>query len=154
MPDYFDALETRSRDERSRDQLVQLREQVGYARSKSTAYAEILAEVDPDSLADLSDLKNLPVTRKSSLIERQAKQRPFGGLASEPISEVRHIFASPGPIYEPEGYNANYWRLARALFAAGFRLGDIAYNTFSYHFTPAGSILESAIMRPIDTSLR
>ena len=100
-------------------------------------------DIDGDELKSLGDLRHLPVTRKSSLIERQANDRPFGGLASQGVSEIKHIFASPGPIYEPEGFNADYWRIARALYAAGFRLGDVVYNTFSYHFTPAGSMLES-----------
>ena len=50
---------------------------------------------------------------------------------------------SPGPIYDPEGRQRDYWRFARALFAAGFRAGDLIHNCFAYHLTPAGSMLET-----------
>jgi phenylacetate-CoA ligase len=88
-------------------------------------------------------LAALPVTRKSELMERQEQQRPFGGLTTLAIGALARVFQSPGPIYDPEGRRPDFWRLARALFAAGFRSGDLIHNTFSYHFTPAGSMLET-----------
>ena len=84
------------------------------------------------------------MTRKSELIELQRRDPPFGGFAAVPVSALRRIFASPGPIYEPEGRRPDYGRFARALFAAGFRAGDLVHNTFSYHLTPAGAMVESA----------
>ena len=79
----------------------------------------------------------------------QKAVRPFGGFAATRWGDdgafaPAHVFASPGPIYEPEGARVDYWRLARALHAAGFRRGDLVHNTFSYHFTPAGSMMETA----------
>jgi phenylacetate-CoA ligase len=88
-------------------------------------------------------LAQLPVTRKSALLELQKSARPFGGLAATGWGDAVRVFASPGPIYEPEGRRPDYWRLARALFAAGFRRGDLVHNCFAYHFTPAGSMLET-----------
>ncbi|MEM7208391.1 MAG: AMP-binding protein [Pseudomonadota bacterium] len=144
--DFFDSLETRSADERESAQFKSLGTQLSIAKSKSSAYTDLLRDVDPSTVVDRSALAQIPVTRKSELIQRQSKDKPFGGLVGGQLSDCRQIFASPGPIYEPEGHKNNYWRLARALYAAGFRRGDIAYNTFSYHFTPAGSMLQSGAL--------
>jgi len=91
-------------------------------------------------------LAKLPVTRKSDLTGLQKAERPLGGLNAAPTGKLGKLFVSPGPIYDPEGRGSDWWRLARALFAAGFRPGDVALNTFSYHFTPAGSMLESGAL--------
>jgi phenylacetate-CoA ligase len=88
-------------------------------------------------------LAALPVLRKSDLSERQRARPPFGGLTATPIAELAKIFMSPGPIFEPEGMRPDYWRFGRAMYAAGFRRGDIVHNAFAYHLTPAGSIVES-----------
>jgi phenylacetate-CoA ligase len=85
----------------------------------------------------------LPVTRKSDLHRLQQEQPPLGALNATPLEKLGKVFMSPGPIYEPEGRGEDWWRTARALFAGGFRPGDLVANTFSYHFTPAGSMLES-----------
>src|SRR5262249_18285714 len=88
-------------------------------------------------------LAAVPVTRKSDLAELQKASRPFGGFAATRWGEARRAFASPGAIYEPEGRDPDYWRLARALFAVGFRRGDLIHNCFAYHFAPAGAMLET-----------
>ena len=85
----------------------------------------------------------LPVTRKSDLGELQKRELPLGGLNATPLDKLAKIFVSPGPVYEPEGAAPDWWRTARALFAAGFRPGNLVINTFAYHFTPAGSMMES-----------
>ncbi len=112
-------------------------------RPSAPAFARILADVDVASITTRAALAQLPVTRKSALLELQKSARPFGGLAATGWGDALRVFASPGPIYEPEGRRPDYWRLARALFAAGFRRGDLVHNCFSYHFTPAGSMLET-----------
>ena len=141
--EHFDTLETRTPELREREQLAALRRQVAHARAHAPAFARILAGVDADALTSRDALARLPVTRKSDLLEFQKADRPFGGLAAARWGEARRVFASPGPIYEPEGRQPDYWRLARALFAAGFRAGDLVHNCFSYHLTPAGSMLET-----------
>jgi phenylacetate-CoA ligase len=83
------------------------------------------------------------VTRKSALLELQRAAPPFGGLATVVPGALARIFASPGPIYDPEGRRPDYWRTARVLFAAGFRPDDVVHNCFSYHLTPAGSMYET-----------
>jgi phenylacetate-CoA ligase len=143
MAHHFDTLETRDPELREREQVARLARQVAHAKSSAPAFARILAAVDPAAVTTRAALARLPVTRKSELAALQQTSRPFGGFAATRWGEARRAFASPGPIYEPEGACPDYWRLARALFAAGFRKGDLVHNCFSYHFTPAGSMLET-----------
>jgi phenylacetate-CoA ligase len=149
---YFDTLETRDPELRERMQFAALPRQVAYAQASAPAFVRILAGIDAWAVTTRAALAGLPVTRKSELLELQKQARPFGGFAASQsvpnrgsggVSDRRRVFASPGPIYEPEGARPDYWRLARALFAAGFRPGDLIHNCFSYHFTPAGSMLET-----------
>jgi len=143
--EHYDALETRDADVRLREQLAQLQRQIAYAKSHTAAYARVLSSVDPRDITTREVLAQLPITRKSELADLQRKSRPFGGFAASGWSDVKRVFASPGGIYEPEGAAPDYWRLARALFAAGFRKGELVHNAFSYHMTPAGSMLESSL---------
>jgi len=143
VSEHFDTLETRDPELRERAQLAALPERVALAKSRTAAYARIFADVDPAAVTTRAALARLPVTRKGELLELQKASRPFGGFAATRWGEAVRVFASPGPIYEPGGAAADYWRLARPLFAAGFRRGDLVHNCFSYHFTPAGSMLET-----------
>jgi phenylacetate-CoA ligase len=147
MNEFFDALETRKPAQRETEQMAALSAQVAHAQTRSTAFAEILRGVDASSVNSRAALARLPVTRKSELLDRQKAQRasdPFGGFSSLVRGpQMTRIFASPGPIYEPEGATRDYWRAARALFAAGFRSGELVHNAFSYHMTPGAFILES-----------
>ena len=143
MTEHFDTLETRDPEIRERAQLAQLPARIALAKARTAAYARILVGIDPAAINSRAALAELPVTRKSDLLELQKASRPFGGFASDGWGEIPRVFASPGPIYEPDGAAPDYWRLARALFAAGFRRGDLVHNCFAYHFTPAGSMLES-----------
>lgn len=140
---FYDELETRSAEEREAALLAALRGQLAHAKAHAPAFAGILADVDPADIVDRRTLALLPVTRKSALIERQRAAPPFGGFAATAPGDLARIFSSPGPIYDPEGRRRDYWRMARALYAAGFRAGDVVHNCFSYHLTPAGSMLES-----------
>jgi len=150
---YYDALETRSRDEREAAQMRALAVQVAHARAHAPAFGATLAGVDAASVASRAALAALPVMRKHELLERQRDGRAidvFGGHAAIGWGAARadaqralRVFASPGPIYEPEGSRPDYWRMARALHAAGLRRGDLVQNCFSYHFTPAGAMMES-----------
>ena len=151
MSEYFDALETRDSGEREAALCAALPAQVAAAQ-RTAAFADILLGVDAAAVDSRAALARLPVTRKSELLERQKAQRaqdPFGGFSAigwrtqGAARAARRVFQSPGPIYEPEGAGTDYWRFGRALFAAGFRAGDLVHNSFSYHLTPAGSMLES-----------
>lgn len=148
MPAFYDALETRSPDEREAALLAALPQQVAHAQRATPAFAEILAGVDAAAITSRAALAQLPVTRKSALLARQLagrSQSPFGGFASQSFgAAMPRVFASPGPLYEPEGIQPDYWRMARALYAAGFRRGELVHNCFSYHFVPAGSMMETA----------
>ena len=143
MAEYYDALETRDPEERERELMAALPRQIALAKERSPHFARLLEKVKPGEITDRRALVDLPVTRKSDLAERQKAQPPFGGLTTVPNGALARIFMSPGPIYDPEGRAPDYWRMARALFAAGFRKGDVVHNSFSYHLTPAGSMLES-----------
>lgn len=143
MAEYFDALETRDPAERERALFVALPAHVAHAQANALGFGRILANVDPRSVTTRAALARLPVTRKSELKTLQHEAPPLGGLNATPLTKLGKLFVSPGPIYEPEGTGADWWRTGRALFAAGFRAGDVAINTFAYHFTPAGSIMET-----------
>jgi len=146
MSDYFDELETRDPEQREQALLAALRRQLAHAKSSAPHFAALHAQVEPGDLTDRAALARLPVTRKSELHGLQRARPPFGGLAAVPVEDLAKIFVSPGPIYEPEGRGPDYWRMARALHAAGFRRGDVVLNCFSYHLTPAGSMLESGLL--------
>jgi len=142
---HYDARETRDPAEREKELLARLPAQIAHAREHTAAFAKLLADIDPTTITSREALAALPVTRKSELLELQKGARPFGGFAAVGWGPgCARVFASPGPIYEPEGRRPDYWRLARAFFAAGFREGDLVHNTFSYHMTPAGSMMETA----------
>lgn len=142
MNEHYDALETRSADAREAALAEALPRQVAHARAQAPHYARVLEGVDPSSVTDLARLALLPVTRKSALIAQQAEAPPFGGVVATPLGRLAHVFASPGPLYEPEGEGPDYWRYARALFATGLRAGELLHNCFAYHFTPAGMMLD------------
>ncbi len=146
MPEHYDSLETRDPNERERFLMASLPGQIAHAKRNAPGWGRILAEVDPAAVSSRAALAALPVTRKSDLMDLQRSERPFGGLNATPVSQLARVFVSPGPIYDPEGRGRDWWRTARALFAAGFRPGDLALNTFSYHFTPAGAMLESGAL--------
>jgi phenylacetate-CoA ligase len=141
---FYDALETRDPAEREASLMAALPRIIAAAKEHAPAYRRLLVAIDPEAITDRHALARLPLTRKSDLIELQRRDPPFGGFAAVPISALRRIFVSPGPIYEPEGRRPDFGRFARALYAAGFRAGDLVHNTFSYHLTPAGAMVESA----------
>ncbi|MEI8325243.1 MAG: AMP-binding protein [Betaproteobacteria bacterium] len=147
MIHFYDTLETRLPQVREAELMRSLPRQVAHARSSSAAFAQILQAVDPVTVSSRAALARLPVTRKTDLHERQLAQRQsdvFGGFSAVGFgAHMPRVFSSPGPIYEPEGKAADYWRMARAIFAAGFRPGELIHNCFSYHFVPAGSMMET-----------
>ena len=146
---HYDALETRDPSAREAALLGALPIQVAHAKARTAAFAELLADVEPAAITNREALARLPVVRKSELMQRQKalrEQDVFGGFSAIGWGARRgavRVYSSPGPIYEPEGKAADYWRMARAIYAAGFREGDLAHNSFSYHFTPAGLMMET-----------
>ena len=156
MNTFYDALETRSPQAREAALMAALPGQIAHAQQHSAAFASILAGMDAASVSSREALARLPVTRKYELLERQQAARAsangnganagkvFGGFSALDFGHaMRRVFASPGTIYEPEGTRADYWRMARTMYAAGFRAGDLIHNSFSYHFVPAGSMMET-----------
>ena len=146
---HYDALETRAPEVREAALMAALPAQVAHAKAHAPAFAELLQGVDAASVNSRAALAKLPVIRKYELLERQKASRAaggnvFGGFSTLGFGKAMpRVFASPGTIYEPEGTRPDYWRMARTLFAAGFRPGELIHNCFSYHFTPAGSMMET-----------
>ncbi|HMB76171.1 MAG TPA: phenylacetate--CoA ligase family protein, partial [Kiloniellaceae bacterium] len=140
---FYDDLETRSAAQRDADLMAALPEQVANAKAKAPAYGKILAGVGPADINSLEALAKLPVTRKALLVDLQAEAPPFGGLEATGF-DVARLFQSPGPIYEFSVAGGDFWRIGRALFAAGIRAGDTVHNSFAYHLTPGGWMLDSA----------
>ncbi|OGB11005.1 MAG: AMP-dependent synthetase [Burkholderiales bacterium RIFCSPHIGHO2_12_FULL_61_11] len=149
MTEFFDSLETRSHAEREAALMAALSQQITHAQAHAPAFTTILEGVDGPAINSRAALARLPVTRKHELLERQQAARQAGGDAFGGFNALRfgaempHVFASPGTIYEPEGTRKDYWRMARAMYAAGFRPGQLIHNSFSYHFVPAGSMMET-----------
>ena len=142
MTEHHDALETRAPDAREADLFARL-PAVLAAAMQAPAYARRLAGIDPAAISDRNALSTLPVLRKADLPALQKQAWPFGGFVPGKPGAFGRLFTSPGPIFEPEGTGADPWGAARGLFAAGFRPGDIVLNTFGYHLTPGGFIMDS-----------
>ena len=142
MPEHYDALETREAAIREREQFARLTGIIARAMT-APGWAKYLSGVDPDAVTSRVALARLPVLRKSDISALQKENPPFGGLNVTPPGKARRLLMSPGPIFEPEGEGADWWGAARAVYAAGFRSGDIVHNSFAYHLTPGGFILES-----------
>lgn len=149
MSTFFDSLEHRPQASREAAQLAALPQQIAHAQSHAPAFAGILKGIRGADVISRAALAQLPVTRKHELLERQQAARQAGGDPFGGFSALRYgaamprVFASPGTIYEPDSTRKDYWRLARALHAAGFRPGQLIHNCFSYHFVPAGTMMES-----------
>lgn len=150
MTSFFDPLEQRSPELREAELLRALPGLIAHAQAHAPAMAARLQGVDATTVTSRAALAQLPVTRKSELLELQKQGRaqaggnPFGGFAALGFGPgMPRVFASPGTLYEPEGVGRDYWRMARAIYAAGFRSGELIHNSFSYHFTPAGSMMET-----------
>ncbi len=141
--EFYDDLEVRDPAQREEQLMAQLSAQLAHAKDKSPHYAGAFADLDPAAINSREALATLPTTRKSDLAALQKKNPPLGGINTVPLSELSHIYSSPGGLYEPDADRKDYWRYARALWAAGVRPGNIVHNTFSYHLTPAAMLVES-----------
>jgi len=143
MSEFYDAKETRSADEREAALMAALPAQIGHAKANAPYFTKLLAGFDAAAINSRAALAQLPVTRKSDLIDIQQENTPFGGLNATAKGKLFRVFASPGPIYDPEGKGRDWWRIGRALYAAGFREGELLHNCFAYHFTPGGIMFET-----------
>ncbi|AEC21117.1 putative phenylacetate-CoA ligase [Pusillimonas sp. T7-7] len=157
MNKYYEDREAADASEREHNLLTRLPDALSRARERAPAIAQQLQGLEPSAIRSRADLAQIPVIRKSELLKAQLAMRQgetgqelshasrlFGGFSAIGWGEAARVFASPGPIYEPESQRKDYWGFARSLHAAGFRPGELVYNCFSYHFTPAGSMMETA----------
>ena len=149
MKTHMDALETRDPAARDSALLAALPGQIAHAQKNAPAFAEILKDINAADITSRNALAKLPVIRKYELLDKQKASRAaagsvFGGFSAVSYGQqMPRVFSSPGPLYEPEGSRPDYWRMARAIAAAGFQSGELIHNCFSYHFTPAGSMMET-----------
>jgi phenylacetate-CoA ligase len=146
MSNYFDELETRSPQDREHDLMARLPQLVAHAQT-ATGWGRVLHGVTAGDIDSRAALAQLPVTRKSDLKALQEADAPFGGLTTTAPRKLARIAMSPGPIFDPEGRGADWWRYARPFHAAGIRAGDLIQNCFSYHFTPAAFMVEGGAFR-------
>ncbi|MFL5309039.1 MAG: phenylacetate--CoA ligase family protein [Myxococcales bacterium] len=125
---------------------TRLRDTVAWAHSRSPHVRRAFdkAGIGPRDVASLDDLGKIPITRKDDVPAMQGAEPPFGGLLAVEPGRLQRIFASPGPILDPQGEGDDFWRFRMALAAAGFRRGDVAINSASYHLTPLGFMLDNA----------
>ena len=140
--EHYDSLETRDPDDREREFSSRLPDLIAVAL-RAPGWAAQLADIDPHAVTSRAELAKLPVLRKSELVTRQKEIPPFGGFNVTAPAQLWRLLMSPGPIFEPQGKGKDFWGAARALFAAGFRSGDVVHNSFSYHLTPGGFMMES-----------
>jgi phenylacetate-CoA ligase len=146
MTDFLDSFETRDAQQRERDLMARLPQLVARAQT-APGWARILNGVAAADVTSRVALARLPVTRKSDLKDLQQQDAPFGGLSTTPTRQLRHLFMSPGPIFDPEGQAQDWWRFARPMAAVGLRAGHVVQNCFSYHFTPAAFMVEGGAAR-------
>ena len=142
MIDHCDEFECLDPAERARRHFLELPKQIARA-TNAPGWAVHLKGIDPRAITSREALAKLPVLRKSDIAELQKKNPPFGGLATKPAGTFGRLLMSPGPIFEPQAEGADGYGAARACYAAGFRRDDIVHNSFAYHLTPGGFILES-----------
>lgn len=140
MSTPLDALETRSTAQREEAQGRQLAALLHQAAASSAFWRERLANVEPGTVGT-DALTAVPVLRKSELPALQKAAPPFGGLAGDARAFTR-LFLSPGPICEPQPTNGDAWGAASGFRAAGLSPGGILLNTFGYHLTPGGFIMD------------
>lgn len=145
---YFDpTLETMPPEERLSWLNVRLAQVVAHAYAHAPAVRRVFqgAGLTPADVTTVADLDKVPITRKDDLVELQRRDPPFGGFLGVPLTTVKRVYQSPGPLYEPEGDEPDYWRWAQALYAAGFRTDDIVQNTAAYTMTPLGFMLDNGL---------
>ncbi len=143
MTDHFDDLETLDPGERGRRLLSRLPDHLNQIIAKAPGWAHHLGGIDVAAVSSQEALAAVPVLRKPTLMAAQKADPPFGGFVAAGPGGYGRVFMSPGPIWEPQGTGADPWSGSRALFAAGFRRGDIVHNAFAYHLTPGGFILDA-----------
>ncbi len=142
--EFYDELEIADPEEREIFLFEALGRHLSAAKEDTPYFGDLFRDLDLGDIKTRADLAGLPVTRKSDLGALQKKDPPLAGMTAIALANFRHIYQSPGPVYEPDAGGKDWWRLGRALHAAGVRPGDIIHNAFSYHLTPAGMMIEAA----------
>ncbi|MDD5487296.1 MAG: AMP-binding protein [Dehalococcoidales bacterium] len=143
--EHYDQWETMSEEARENYLASRLRLQLHHVYRNCPAARDVFdtAGVSPGDIDTIDDLSRLPVTRKEDIIRLQEKAPPYGGLVAVPEEDVERVFISPGPVYEIQSADIEWF--SRALWAAGFRKGDVVINSFTYHLSPAGMLMHEGL---------
>ena len=143
MTGQYDSLEIRDPAVREREQFAQMPAAIAHAMT-APGWAKHLAGADAKAVNSRAALAKLPVLRKADFVALQKEHPPFGGLNVTPVASAKRLADVTRADFRARRRAAgDWWGAARALFAAGFRKGDIAHNSFAYHLTPGGFIMES-----------
>jgi len=145
MADHYDVKETQSVEEREAELFGRLPSHLSGVLKTCSGLRQHLDGVEVAQVTSRDLLQRLPVLRKPELMQAQEANPPFGGFADLSALTGNRVFLSPGPIWEPQGLGADPWQAARALYAAGFRKGDMVHNALAYHMTPGGFILDEGL---------
>ena len=145
MTEYFDALETRSKEKRERDLFKSIPDFLKDITKRIPAWADRFSSMDLASITSREKLASLPVLRKPELMEAQAAKPPFGNFVDTSLLAGNRIFMSPGPVWEPQAPGPDPWQAARSFHAAGFRAGDLVHCSIGFTMTPGGAILDEGI---------
>ncbi|OLQ89716.1 AMP-dependent synthetase [Vibrio ponticus] len=142
MNDLFDDKESKDAAQRERDLFAKLPSVIESAIQQSAHYGALYSHVDSSEVIDRQTLATLPITRKFHLPMQQKQHPPCGGINAVALGQLARVFQSPGPLYEGQSHEQDFWRTGRAFYAAGFRAGELVHNSFSYHFSPGGFIMD------------
>lgn len=120
---------------------------VAHAYAHAPAIREQMekAGVRPDDIQTAQDLNKIPVLSKDALVEIHQKNPPFGGFLTVDPSTLPRIYISPGPIYDPQPPPEDPEKFKEPFEYVGFGRGDKVLNTFMYHLTPAGILLDDGL---------
>jgi len=143
---YYSEYETEPREKRMKRKWKGVREVLLEAEQSSGEFQARLEAMGACArdFKNWDDYGKIPPLRKRDIIQWQ-KEYGLGWFLNCKPGELSRIYQSPGPIFDPEGSDPDYWAWSEGFFAAGFRPGDLAQMTFSYHMTPAGLMLEEPL---------
>ena len=138
MPDFMDRLETRAFKSRELALFRDLKTIIAVAKPRASGLRRLIRSAKIVEFRGKDELAQFPVLRGDELTRLRDQEPPFGGFNATRPGLLRRLF--PNAV---EGQAKDWWGAARALHAAGFTRGDIILNSFSYHLSAAGHLIES-----------
>ena len=120
---------------------------VSHAYDHAPAIRKLMddAAVAPADIQGADDLAKIPVLSKDALVELHQADPPFGGFLTIDPYDLPRIYISPGPIYDPQPLPEDPESQLVAFKTIGIGRGDRVLNTFMYHLSPAGILIDEGI---------